>query len=139
MTKPTEQLIDEGWEKEFDKAFCTDDICLCCAKTKCEYSTTGCPWYRKGIVLNPNGILKDGADLIKDFIRKEIAEAIEQTRKEDIAAVEKVAAEIDKNGNMKELGIGTGQSSSAANAYWESVKKIREALSSLRDKHLKEK
>lgn len=96
MTTPKEQ-----WEEEFDKKFCTEQICKGCHNSVCDYSTTGCPWRQSGVLLNKDGGEVDTAEQIKDFIRttraaariEGLQEALD-TLKDEYESVMKDGAEI---------------------------------------------
>jgi hypothetical protein len=51
-----------------------------------------------------------------------------------VEALEKLANQIDRVGNEKELGQRQSEKSDAPNAYWEAARKIREVLTFLTNK-----
>jgi len=61
MIKTNEEI-----KKEFKEKFCNIKICKCCNKTKCDNSTTGCPWYVDTLILNKDG-QSDTVDNIVDW------------------------------------------------------------------------
>lgn len=62
---------------EFKKKFLKKKICKCCLKEKCDYSTTGCPWYQDNLVLNENGGEVNTAEQMKSHIHTSFIKFLE--------------------------------------------------------------
>lgn len=84
MTQLTLKTILE----RFDEDFVKEKVCRCCGKNPCDYSTTGCPWYEKDILMNEDGTLAGNASNVKQFITQQITELIETMPLEKVGYAE---------------------------------------------------
>ena len=67
--------------EEFREKFLKQKICKACLLERCDYSTTGCPWYQNTLVLNRDTKeWEDTGKQLKSFIAELIREAVAEER-----------------------------------------------------------
>lgn len=60
--------------QSFREKFCKTKVCKCCGYEKCDYSTTGCPWYVDGFILDAMGHKLSVAEEIEQWLESAFKE-----------------------------------------------------------------